>query len=149
VCTGTEIRCQLITKAELAGIEAAAKDVLPRFPWVKAAYLYGSAARGDRPARDVDIGLWADPIPRWGEEARVASELQQACPVIEVDWDVRCLNGGDPVFLRRVLCEGQRIFEADQEARIWFEAHAISQWLDFQPVWERLRTEVLERWGRV
>ena len=149
MCTGSEIRCQLITAAELAGIEAAAKAVLPRFPWVKAAYLYGSAARGDRPARDVDIGLVADPIPRWGEEARVAAQFQQACSVIEVDWDVRCLNGGDPVFLRRVLGEGRRIFEADPKARIWFEVHAISQWLDFLPGWERLRTEVLKRWGRV
>lgn len=121
--------------------------MLSRHVWVKAAYLYGSVARADRPARDIDIGLVGDPPAHWGAESGIAAELQAATGISAVDFDVRLLGGCDPVFLGALLREGKIIYEADREARIRFETRALSLWLDFRPVWERVRGAVTRRWA--
>lgn len=115
-----------------------APRVLGRRPWVRAAWLYGSAASCTRPARDVDIGLLAQPVPPWGEPLRIADELAEATGVRAVPFDVRLLGGADPVFLNDVLRTGRLLYEADRAARLRFERRAIVRWLDFRPVRERL-----------
>jgi len=114
--------------------------------WVKAAYLHGSVARAAGPARDIDIGLLGD-APEWGAELGIAGELQAASGITAVDFDVRLVAGADPVFLGALLREGKLIYEADHEARIRFETQALSVWLDYQPVWERVRHAVTRRWA--
>jgi predicted nucleotidyltransferase len=143
------IRQALVTDADRLRIERAALQVLGSRPWIQAAYLHGSAARGDRPARDIDIGLLCDPIPTdWDAEVRIAGELGAAAPIGSLEYDVRAINRADPVFLGNLLQGGRLLYEADREARIRFEVRALSLWLDYKPVWERLRTRVLEQWSR-
>lgn len=142
------IRWHAVTTAERERIREAARRVLARHPWVKAAWLYGSAARGDRPSRDIDVGILADPIPHWREPARIAAELAADTGIADVDFDVREVNAGSPVFLNRLLSEGELLYEADRDARIAFQASAMARWLDFKPLWERARAQVLERWSR-
>lgn len=117
----------------------AARQVFASRDWVSAAYLFGSAAHG-QPARDIDIGLVADSVPsEWAPELALAADLETASGIRDVELDVRVLNGGDPVFLNNVLRDGFLLYEADRERRIMFEAEAMSRWLDFRPVWERMR----------
>ncbi|MBI3185372.1 MAG: nucleotidyltransferase domain-containing protein [Myxococcales bacterium] len=91
------IRWHQVTPAERERIREAAAQVLERRPWVKAAWLYGSAARGDRPSRDIDIGVLADPVPHSREPVQIAGELAAATGISEVDFDVREVNAGSPV----------------------------------------------------
>jgi predicted nucleotidyltransferase len=122
--------------------------VLVRHGAVRAAYLYGSAARGGL-IRDIDIGLVVEPKPsEWGIEAQIAAELADAAELHDASFDVRILNGADPVFLGSVLRDAALIYQADRDAREVFEARAMSLWLDFRPAWERTRREVLRRWAR-
>jgi predicted nucleotidyltransferase len=142
------IRWHRLSAQERALLQAVVREVLSRHPWARAAYVYGSVARGDRPARDIDIGIWADPIPA-DRRAEIALGLELSAALsLPIDVDVRILNRADPVFLNNVLREGRLLHDVDPAARCWFEARAISRWLDFRPVWERMRREMLERWAR-
>ena len=142
------IRWHRLSTAELARLQAAAPRILSRHPWVKAAYLHGSAARGDRPARDIDIGLLADPVPQgFAAEAAIAAALRDETGIRAVDFDVRVINQASPVFLNQVLRDGVLLHEADHAARVAFEVRAMSLWLEFRPIYERLRAAALARWA--
>lgn len=137
-----------IADGDRVAIQAAAQRVFRNDPWIDAAYLYGSAARSDRPARDVDIGLVGDPSAvSWDAPARLASSLAAESGISEIPFDVRLLVGASPVLLANVLREGERIYDANPEARIAFEARAMSEWLDWKPAYERVRSAVLRRWA--
>ena len=104
-------------------------------------------ARGG-PARDVDVGLVVERAPRdWSAESEIVAEIASLVSLRPSDIDVRVLEGGDPVFLNNVLREGALVFERDHEARVRFEVGAMARWLDYQPVWERVRAAALERWS--
>lgn len=129
-------------------LRSSAPRLLASRPWVKALYLYGSAARGQRPARDLDLGIVADPVPASGcEELEIAAAFAAELSIPVEALDVRILNGGDPVFLGNVLADAELVFEHDREARIAFEVRAMSLWLDFRPRWERMRKRVLAKWA--
>lgn len=142
-----QIRWHRVTEEERLAIRLAAARVLGPRPWVKAAWLYGSAARGVRPSRDIDIGLLADPLPLWRAVGEIAPELGREIGLGELEFDVRVVNGASPVFLNNLLREGALLYEADRAARLAFQASAMSQWLDFRPAWERVRDQVLRRWA--
>ena len=146
------VRWREMTQQDCLRIQAAAAVAFARLAWVRAAYLYGSAARRERPARDVDIGLLVAAVPaEWGAALAIGTELAELSGITDVPFDVRILNGGDPVFLNNVLRDGILLYEGDgegdREARIRFEAEAMSRWLDFKPAWENVRAEVLRRWA--
>jgi len=132
--------------ADRARLRDAVATTLATRSWAQAAWLYGSVAR-KQPARDIDVGLVADPLPPDGDLSVVADEIAARFGVSSAVLDLRLLNGGDPVFLGNVMRDGMLLFERDREARIRFEVYALNQWLDFRPVWERLRKRVLERWA--
>jgi predicted nucleotidyltransferase len=142
------IRWHRLTAEELRRLKEAAPRVLAGHPWVKAAYLYGSAVGGERPARDLDVGLLADPVPTsFAAEAAIAAALREATGIDAVDFDVRVINQGSPVFLNEVLRAGVLLYEADHAARVAFEVRAMSLWLEFRPVYERLCAAALARWS--
>ena len=124
----------------------AAQAVLPRRPEVRAAYLFGSAARGE-PAADLDLGLvLAGPLPGpfWPDE--VASDLLSAGAPLQPELDLRCLSRASPRFLREVLRDGRLLYEQSRAERIRFEVAALGAWADFRPWWLRLRRALLEEW---
>ncbi len=142
------IRWVILDEAAAVRVEEAVRRSLSTRTWVKAAYLYGSVARPGGRGRDIDIGLVADPLPSDPDDLRlIANELEAATGIDASVFDVRVLNGSSPVLLNEVLSSGRRIHEADTRARIEFEALAMSLWLDFKPVWERMRRDALERWS--
>jgi predicted nucleotidyltransferase len=143
------IRWHRLTAEERARLRDACARVLPRAPWVIAAYLYGSAGRGERPARDLDIALLTSgPPPAWDDELRLADELADESGIHEIPFDVRLLAGADPVFQNEVLRVGARLYDRDPGARAAFEAQAMARWLDFKPVWERMCAAARARWAR-
>jgi uncharacterized protein len=131
----------------IARLAGAAQRILSRHPDVVAAYLYGSAARGE-PAADLDVALL---LRDGGMGSR---ELEELTARLEAEGtphgpplDVRVLAGTSPRFRANVLRDGQLLFEADRRARLAFEARAMSEWLDFKPTWLRMRQLMLERWA--
>lgn len=141
------IRAVLVTAEDLERMRTAAARVMGSRPWIQAAYLYGSAAAGKRPSRDIDVAILARVSPSWGAEAAIAADLMEAAPVGLLEYDVRFLGGGSPVFWNNVLADGILMYEADRRARVAFEAYAMAAWLDFRPAWERVRAQVLMRWS--
>ncbi len=141
------IRWLTLGEADVSRLGAAVAGALASRPSIAAAYLYGSVARG-RPARDIDIGLVGDsPSASSVDLAAIANDIAVAMALPASDLDVRMLNGADPVFLGNVMRDGQLLFERDRRARVRFEVHALNQWFDFRPAWERVRSRVLAKWS--
>lgn len=142
------IRWLRLDDEDLVRLRAQVGAVLARQPEVIAAYHYGSSARR-QPARDIDIGLVVDREARASLDVEaIAERLANACGRPVGDFDVRVVNDADPVFLGNLMREGVRCHERDIEGRVAFEVQAMNAWLDFQPVWDRLRNQVLEVWSR-
>lgn len=133
-------------EAAIERLAEAASRLCARHPAIVAAYLYGSAARGE-PAADLDVALLFD------ERGVDAAELEALAARLEAEGapqgphlDVRPLRGANPRFRANMLRDGRLLYEADRTKRIAFEARAMSEWLDFQPTWERMRRLMFERW---
>ena len=143
------MRLHALSAAERASIEAAAPRVLGPCDWAVAAWHHGSSVKIGGPARDVDIAVLAreDALPVRGLEA-VARAFSEASGIDAIEFDVRLVNRASPVFWNQLLKHGRRIYERDRVARIEWEAGAMSRWLDFAPVWKRMRGEALDRWSR-
>jgi len=110
---------------------------------VKAAWLFGSAARGEeRPGSDVDLAVLLgrarrprtlDDLPLT-LEADLASELGREVQVVVVDWA--------PVDLvRRVLRDGVLLVDRDRSARIRFEVDARNRYFDMLPILREYRRQ--------
>lgn len=131
--------------AAIERLAAGARAVLSDDPDIVAAYLYGSAARGE-PAADLDVALLV-PGSRFGSKRleALAARLQAEGAPEGPDLDVRLLAGTSPRFRANVLRDGRLLYEADRKARLAFEARALSEWLDFKPTWERMRRRMFDR----
>ncbi len=134
-----------VGRAELDALGEAARELFGAEPVVVAAYLFGSAARGEA-ARDVDVGVVTRcPVPSRTLE-RWASELQARGAPHGPEIDLRPLASTPPRFRVTVLREGRLLYEGDRRARLEFEARSTSEWADFRPTWLRMRRRMLERW---
>lgn len=81
---------------DLRRLKNAAERVLGERPDVVAAYLYGSAARGE-PARDLDIALlFRSEVPPARELEHLASELQRMGAPHGPEIDLRVFNRAAP-----------------------------------------------------
>jgi uncharacterized protein len=137
---------RVVDAGAIQRLTEAAERVLARQPDVVAAYLHGSAARGE-PAADLDIAvLLRRAAPDLRELDALAAVLQAEGAPAGPQLDVRPLSGTSPRFRANVLREGRLIYEADRKARLDFEAQAYAEWLDFKPVWERMRGRMRDRW---
>jgi predicted nucleotidyltransferase len=112
---------------------------------VAAAYLYGSAARGEMtPLSDADIGLLIrgplSLLQKLDLELSVEVELASlGCGLS----DVRVVNEA-PIALRgELVTEGILLYSADESERAEFETRARREYFDFLPFLERLRESYL------
>lgn len=137
-----------MTDDDVGRLRTAIAAVMSRHPEVVAAYHYGSSARG-KPARDIDVGIVVDRAAlRTVAVDRIAERLATESGRSVEEFDVRVVNDADPVFLGNLMREGKRCHERDRDGRVAFEVQAMNAWLDFQPVWDRLRNRVLGVWSR-
>jgi predicted nucleotidyltransferase len=126
-------------------LREAAATVFARHPEVVAAWLHGSAAGGDR-AGDLDLALLLKPSAAPFPLLHIlATELREE-GVARPELDLRPLHGTSPRFRATVLRNGLLLYDGDPAGRVAFEARAMSEWLDFKPVWERMRGHMRERW---
>jgi predicted nucleotidyltransferase len=130
-------------------LESAVASTLESHAWVDAAYLHGSLAIPGGTGRDVDIGLAVSRPPTDLRQLdAITEQISALSGIAPGKLDIRILDTSNPVLLGEVLGKGQLIYEASTENRIRFEAMAHSVWLDFKPIWERMRLEMLQRSSR-
>lgn len=142
------IRWLHLGDGDVERLHGAIAATLAAFPDVIAAYHYGSSARR-QPARDIDIGLVVErEVMLTIDVGEIAERIAAGCGRSFDEFDVRVVNEADPVFLGNLMRDGRLCFERDREQRIAFEVMAHKVWLDFKPVWERVRRRVLEAWAR-
>lgn len=127
-----------------------AGEVFAAQPAVLAAYLYGSAARGE-PAADLDVAVLLvasrdhASCPSSAVLEAMAGDLQRLGAPRGPEIDLRVLNGAAPRFCVTVLREGKLLYERDRNLRFAHEARFMSEWADFRPTWERMRRRMLDR----
>jgi predicted nucleotidyltransferase len=131
------------------------RPVLARYPQIAAAWVFGSAARGElRPGSDIDVGLLLrDPKVTAADEYQFLGELVARLEVVTAPRtvDVVLLEHQGPVFAHEALIDGELILEQDRERRIEFESGAVMRGIDFRPTWEIARSgqrEGLQKWVR-
>jgi predicted nucleotidyltransferase len=137
---------RVVDREAFERLRAAAERILSARPEVVAAYLYGSAARGE-PAADLDVALLIDGEVDFRRLEALAALLEAEGAPAGPSIDVRPLGGTSPRFRASVISDGRLLYEADRERRLAFEARSLAEWLDFKPTWERMRRRMLDRWA--
>ena len=114
------------------------KDVFAEYPYIAAAWLFGSQAKGKAgPMSDIDIALLLkDDAPKGleliHEEDYLAYRIQKALGV-KADVDLADLNNKKLVFQHNVLRTGKLVYEGDKDVRVRFATRVISEFCDFEP----------------
>jgi predicted nucleotidyltransferase len=133
---------------DAAGIIERLRPILRRYPQIAAAWLFGSAARGElRPDSDVDVGiLLRDPRATAADEYAMLGDLTARLEVATAPRpvDVVLLEHQGPVFAHEALIDGLLILEQDRERRVDFEATTVVRGIDFRPTWEIARAGQLD-----
>jgi len=118
-------------------------------PEVVSAYVFGSYAenRAHRES-DLDVGLLMDRGLRRGSRDRFeASTRLSAAVQAELGFariDVVCLNDAPPVFARRVVLDGRRVYCRDAEADHAFVRTVMLRAADLEPFLRRTRELKME-----
>jgi predicted nucleotidyltransferase len=120
------------------------EEVAPLFrayPFVVAAYQFGSTARGqESPLSDLDMAILVDDkrtpsaLDLLRIELMLAYELQKHLGVSEID--LITLNSQRLLLQYGILRTGRLIYEADPKYRVRFTQKVIQAYLDFQPTLE-------------
>ena len=114
-----------------------AKEIFKEYPYIAAAYLYGSFAKGGQsPMSDVDIAILLNDDAPQGRELihevdYLTYRVAKALAVKEID--LIELNRQGLVFIHNVLKTGKLIYDAVPGFRIKFTAKIISEYCDFEP----------------
>lgn len=116
-----------------------ASSVWPDYPFVLAAYHFGSSVRGaNRPDSDVDVAILLTPEAAKTQNdelvvpfARLQNSLERCLGIGKLD--LVPLNDQGVVFQHNVLRTGRLVYERDRRSRALFEARVISWYCDFLP----------------
>jgi uncharacterized protein len=134
----------IVEETEINEVLGELRSVLRRRPEVAAAWLHGSALRGE-PAADVDVAVLVAPGQNhWRVVRAVVMELSDPSPA-GLPYDLRPIDSEAPPELRfRVVREGVLIVEHDADARVLFQADAARDYLDIEPFLRRARRDFIE-----
>ena len=115
-----------------AALLQALRGVLDAVPAIRAAYLFGSCARGDfGPSSDVDVALLADqPI----DLTDLAALGEQLGAVVDRRVDVVDLRSVPPLLCRQVVAEGELLLVRDPLLRFDFEQEVVRRCEDTRPL---------------
>jgi predicted nucleotidyltransferase len=126
-------------------LAARLRPILANSSDVTAAWLFGSAARGElRADSDVDVGLlltnpkWTA-VDRYALLGELAARMEGIVSPRQVD--LVLLEHQGPVFAHEALIDGVLIFDRDRERRLAFEADTVLRSIDFRPTLELARAE--------
>lgn len=113
------------------------KEIFKDYPYVAAAYLFGSYATGKQgPMSDIDIAvLLKKPHPEGLQlihaEDALSYRIEKALGIGEVD--LINMNRQGLIFQYNVLRTGKLIYDGDTDFRIKFISKIISDYCDFEP----------------
>jgi len=114
------------------------------YPAVVSAYLFGSHSEGRAHREsDIDLGVLMDrrllptPKARFDASLRLVATLGAELPDDRID--VVVLNDAPPLFGRRIVTEGQRLFCLDSEIDHVFVRDVQLRAADIQPFLDRMR----------
>lgn len=131
-------------------LTAALRQALLSHPDVVAAYLFGSAARGElRSTSDIDVGVLLDGPPNPSSRPRLTRSSLRADLQADLETAVRrpvdlvVLNHASPDLIHRVLRDSVLLVERDRSARIRFEVGARNEYFDVLPFLLRYREAAL------
>ncbi|MCL5966462.1 MAG: nucleotidyltransferase domain-containing protein [Deltaproteobacteria bacterium] len=115
----------------------AIRSVLKDYPFVAAAWLFGSRASGSQgPMSDADIAILlgrSAPTGRRLIHAEDEMAARLAKPLKVKDVDLVALNSQGLVFRHNVLRTGRLVYDADRRYRIAFTQRVIVNFCDFEP----------------
>jgi predicted nucleotidyltransferase len=117
-------------------------------PAVSAAYLIGSQARDSSgPLSDVDVAILHVPglAPPAALALRLALARAAAAAIATGEVDVVLVNDASPLLRHRVARDGRLLVDRDPRARIAFQAAALRDYLDTQPLRAELRRGLRRR----
>lgn len=116
------------------------------FPSLSAAYLFGSAARGQMlPDSDIDVAI---DIGRALSATECWNAMQHLAVRAGREVDLVDFRTASDVLRHQVLTTGRRLFARDEVAQAIFEAAALSEYFDFIAQRAPLMRDIVER-GRV
>ncbi len=120
---------------------AAVRSRLDREPWIVAAWLFGSAARGTAgPSSDVDIAILGSGRPKPRRLADLPLDVQaELASALGREVDIVLLDDAPADLTHRVLRDGVLLIERDRAARLRFEVDARNRYFDMQPIWRTYR----------
>jgi len=128
------------------------KNIFKDYPYIAAAYLFGSQATGKRgPMSDVDIAiLLRDNAPEgrklMHEMDYLSYKIEDALQVKEVD--LVELNRQRLIFVHNAMKTGKLIYDADPDFRVRFVAKIISNYCDFEPTLKFMNNYYFEGYKR-
>lgn len=109
-----------LVRIPLARVERAVRAVLPSFPEVAGAYLFGSALGECRPDSDVDLGIVLFPdVPEpsgYGFAALEAEIEARLRPIDGHPFDVTVLRRDQPLFSFVPISSGRLVYVRDEDA---------------------------------
>lgn len=120
------------------------------FRLVRLAYVYGSVLR-TRDYKDIDVAVYADPRPpkarAWELRQKLSAALEDAIPkdfLREVD--VHILQEMPLVLQHRIISEGVCVYARPKSLKPLYEEEVLNSFLDFQPAYEWLNRQAVQRW---
>ncbi len=129
------------------GILAEIKRILSKFEEIDASYVFGSFLKTDR-FNDIDVALLVSnelkPYEKLKFELKVARELERKIKP-RVLFDVKILNNSPIYFQYEVVKNGVAAYVKDQDKRVEYEAHLISDYLDLKEMYDFMDMEFLAR----
>jgi predicted nucleotidyltransferase len=133
--------------------ESAAAEVGRGVPGITSIYLFGSFAEGrEHSESDVDFGVLLDWSRYPDEKARFECRLRLVGAFTDAmrsdDVDVVILNGAPPLFARKIITKGRRLFCASEADDDRFVRKVIDLADEFEPWMQRMwmiKLEALRR----
>lgn len=120
---------------------------LRRHPEIELAYLFGSAAKGKKVPRDVDIAiLLIKPLKvtqKLGYVVKLCTELEKVAP--SFTYDITILNAADPLLAFQVIQNGQLLIERHKRADSHFKVLTMTRYHDAKPLHDFFYKRAMER----
>ena len=121
------------------------KSILSGFEDIDASYVIGSFLKTDG-FNDIDVALLVSndltPYEKLKFELKVAGELERNIKP-RVEFDVKILNYSPIYFQYEAVKNGVAAYVKDQDIRVEYEAHLISDYLDLKEMYDLIDKEFL------
>lgn len=114
---------------------------------IELAYLFGSAAKGKKAPRDVDIAvLLAKPLKvtqKLGYIVKLCTELEKIVP--SQTFDIIILNTADPLLAFQVIQQGKLLLERHKKIDSHFKVRTMTRYHDAKPLHDFFYKRAMER----